>query len=126
MKKSNEEIDKIIHDALSKEEAKFYDQLGEQSLIEQTLGIYQGRNKYAYIAVLVVSIILLGIFVYCGIEFFNAESARDMAISGTIGFFCIVMIMGIKINHWMQMQTNRVLREMKRLELQIAAVAENK
>jgi len=124
MKNSNEEIDKIIHDALSEEEAQFYDKLGEQSLIEQTLGIYQGRNKYAYIAALVVSIILLGIFVYCGIEFFNAESSRDMVISGTIGFFCIVMIMGIKINHWMQMQTNRVLREMKRLELQIAAMAE--
>jgi len=124
MKNSNEEIDKIIHEALSQEEAKFYDELGEQSVLEQTLGVYQGKNKGLYIAALVASIIILGVFVYCGIEFFNADTPREMVIFGAVGFFCLIMIMGIKIYHWMQMQTNRVLREMKRIELQIAAMAE--
>jgi len=124
MKNSNEEIDKIIHEALSQEEAKFYDELGEQSVLEQTLGVYQGKNKGLYIAALVASIIILGVFVYCGIEFFNADTPREMVIFGAVGFFCLIMIMSIKIYHWMQMQTNRVLREMKRIELQIAAMAE--
>lgn len=126
MKHSNEEIDKIIHEALSKEEAEFYDQLGEQNLFEMALGVFQGTNKVVYIIATIMAFAFFGGFVYCAIQFYEAESTREMLLYAGIGFWCIISVTAIKLWHWMQMNTNRVLREMKRLELQIAAVAEKK
>ncbi len=122
MKNSDEQIDKIIHAALSKEEAAYYDQLGEQSLIDMSLGIFKGRNKGIYILTVIMSFILFGAFVYCAIEFYQAPDVKDMLIYGAIGFWCMIGVFGIKIWYWMQMNTNSILREMKRLELQIASL----
>lgn len=126
MKHSNEEIDKIIHEALSKEEAEFYDQLGDQNLLEMSLGVFQGKNKVIYIIVTLMALVWFAGFVYCAIKFYHAESTRDMVMYAGIGIWCIISVTAIKLWHWMQMNTNRILREMKRLELQIAAVAEKK
>jgi len=123
MKNNSEEIDKIIHEALGKEEAEFYDQLGEQSLLEMSLGVFRGRNKFIYILTLVVSFVFVGIFIYCAIEFFKAETVKEMIIYGAIGFYSIISITAIKLWHWMQMNTNQILREMKRLELQVSTLA---
>ncbi len=124
MKKTNEQIDQIIHEALSKEEAAFYDQLGEQNLLEMSLGVFQGRNKVIYIIATAMALIWFVGFIICVIRFLEAETTRDMAIYGAAGFWCIISVTAIKLWHWMQMNTNRILREMKRLELQVAAMAE--
>jgi len=122
MKQSNEHIDKIIHEALSKEEAEFYDQLGEQSLLEMSLGVFQGRNKGIYILTMIMSFLLFGGFVYCAIQFFKVDNTREMLIYAAIGFWCMMGVSGIKLWHWMQMNTNSILREMKRQELQITTL----
>jgi len=41
--KNYEEIDDMIRQALSEEEAKFYDELGEQTLPEMVGGLFKGR-----------------------------------------------------------------------------------
>ena len=126
MKKSNEEIDQIIHEALSKEEAAFYDQLGEQSLLEMSLGVFQGKNKVIYIIVTIMALLWFVGFIICVVRFLEAETARELITYAAAGFWCILSVTAIKLWHWMQMNTNRMLREMKRLELQIAAMAESK
>lgn len=126
MKKTNEQIDKIIHEALSKEEAEFYDQLGEQSLLEMSLGVFQGKNKIIYILTTIMAFVWFVAFIFCVVRFIEAETTRDLITYAAAGFWCILSVTAIKLWHWMQMNTNRILREMKRLELQIAAVAENK
>ncbi|MEQ8477990.1 DUF6768 family protein [Fulvivirga sp.] len=121
MKKTNEQIDKIIYEALSKEEAEFYDQLGEQNIIDMTLGVFQGKNKNLYILTFIMAFVLFIAVVYCGVQFYQAETVKEMLVYIGIGFFCMTGVMGIKMWHWMQMNNNVILREMKRLELQIAA-----
>ncbi|MEQ9165441.1 MAG: DUF6768 family protein [Fulvivirga sp.] len=121
MKNTNEQIDKIIYEALSKEEAEFYDQLGEQNIIDMTLGVFQGKNKNLYILTFIMAFLLFGGVVYCGVQFYHAETVKEMLVYIGIGFFCMTGVMGIKMWHWMQMNNNVILREMKRLELQIAA-----
>ena len=125
MKITDEKIDKIIHEALNKEEAAYYDQLGEQSLLEMSLDVFKGRNKGIYIITVIMSLVLFGGFVYCAIEFYNSPDIKQMLIYGGIGFWCILGVTGIKLWHWMQMNTNRVIRELKRLELQIASMKNN-
>ncbi|MEQ8926259.1 MAG: DUF6768 family protein [Fulvivirga sp.] len=121
MKTTDEQIDKIIHEALSKEEAEYYDQLGEQSLLDMSLGVFQGRNKNIYILTLIVSFIIFGVFVYCAFQFFNASEIKEMLIYGGIALWSIISVMAVKLWHWMEMHTNRLIREIKRLELQIAS-----
>ena len=121
MKTSDEQIDKIITDALSKEEAAYYEQLGEQNIIEMSLGVFQGKNRVLYLFALVFSFIIFGAFIYYAYLFYHAVELKDLMIYGAICMWCMVMIAGIKIWHWMIMNTNRILRELKRLELQLAA-----
>ena len=123
MKHTNEQIDKIIHEALTKEEAAFYDQLGEQNIVEMTLGVFQGKNKGLYILTFIMSLILFGAFVFCMFKLYHAETTKAMILYGAGAFWSIISVLGIKIWYWMQMNTNSILREMKRLELQIAALS---
>lgn len=121
MKNTNEQIDKIIYEALSKEEAEFYDQLGEQNILDMTLGVFKGKNKNLYILTFMMAFALFVAVVYCSVQFYHAETLKEMLVYIGISFFCMTGVMGIKMWHWMQMNTNTILREMKRLELQIAA-----
>ncbi|MTI40942.1 DUF6768 family protein [Fulvivirga lutimaris] len=121
MKNTNEQIDKIIYEALSKEEAEFYDQLGEQNIIDMTLGVFKGKNKNLYILTFIMAFLLFGAVVYCSVQFYHADTLKEMLIYLGIALWCMMSVGFIKIWHWMQMNTNSVLREMKRLELQIAA-----
>ncbi len=45
MKTNMEDIDQLIKDTLTQEEAKFYDDLEEQSFLQMVLGIFSGKNS---------------------------------------------------------------------------------
>ena len=122
MNASDKEIDKIFHEALSTEEAAYYDQLGEQSVIDMAFGVFQGKNKTIYIITFIVSFFLFGVVIWAGIKFYHAETIKEMLSYGAISFFFMIAVMGTKIWYWMQMNNNALLREMKRLELQIASI----
>jgi hypothetical protein len=126
MKNNEEQIDKIILEALSKEEAGYYDKLGEQSILDMSLGVLRGKNKGIYLLTIIFSFLLFGVFVYSAIKFFKAQDIIEMLRYGAIGFFSILSITAIKIWYWMQMNTNALQREMKRIEIQLAALLNEK
>jgi hypothetical protein len=114
-----QEIDQIIKEALSEEEAAFYDQLDEQPILNMVGDLYTGRMKYLAIGSMIVMVILFGISIYCTVQFFQAEELREMMAWGFGAWFCILAVMANKFWQWMEMQKNQVLREIKRVELQI-------
>jgi len=118
--KNYEEIDDIIRTALSKDEAKFYDELGEQTLTEMVGGLFQGRTRWITYMTMVIMPILFGIGVYCAIEFFKSDDLRHMMMWGAGAFFFVMGTSFIKVFHWLQMDKNALIREIKRLELQVA------
>ena len=121
--KQNEEIDNIIYEALSKEEAEFYDQLGEQSIMEMAWGVYKGRNKWVSITSVVLGTILFAIFIYAAIQFFQVDDTKEMLRWMAIGLVCLGTSQALKIWQWMQMDKNAILREMKRLEVQVSMLS---
>lgn len=123
MKKDIEKIDALIKEALNQEEAKFYDELGEQNLFEKLGGVFKGKLGWLVILMNVVSLALLGLLVYCGIQFFDTEVTHELIQWGAGFFICLMTISMIKLFVWMQMDKNDVLRELKRLELQISALS---
>ena len=123
MKREIDEIDEMIKEALSKEEAKFYDELGEQNIIEKLGGVFKGKMAWLSIIMNVVNLIIFGLLIYCTIEFFNTESTNGLIKWGIAIMTCLIFMGMIKLHVWMQMDKNDVLRELKRLELQISAMA---
>jgi len=123
MKNEMEEIDKLIKDTLSKEEAKFYDKLEEQNHIESVFGLYKGKNAWLNILLNIVTVIFFVALIYCGIQFFKAESAIELTKWGIGSLALLLNMCMLKLYSWMQMDKHAILREMKRLELQIMSLS---
>lgn len=118
-----QEIDELIKQALSEDEAAFYDQLDEQPIHEMVFDLYKGRMRWLAIGSGVVMIILFGVGIYCAVKFFQATEIREMMHWGFATWFCMVAVMANKAWQWMEMQKNQVLREIKRVELQVGMLA---
>ena len=120
MKKSENEIDDLIHQALNKEEAAYYDQLGEQNLPQMVFGLFKGRNGWLNVVMVIMTFAILGVMIFTIIEMLNAENVGDKIewmFYSLLGFITIVLM---KIWSWNQIDKNAILREMKRLEYQVA------
>ena len=120
MKTENERIDEMIKEALSEEEAKFYENLEEQSVLEMSIGVFQGKMKWLAVMTAFIMVIFFALSVYCLIAFLNADSTRDMILWGSGMFGGMMAVTMLKLFHWMQMDKNAIIREIKRLELTVA------
>ena len=123
MKDNMEEIDKLIKDTLSAEEAKFYDELEEQNLFGMVGGLFTGKLKWILILMNVVTITAFIGFIYCVVQFVNTDITNELIKWGVFGVVLLMMISMLKLFAWMQMDKNALLREIKRLELQISALS---
>lgn len=124
MEKNKEQnIDDLIRDALTKEEARFYDELGEQNLPEMIAGLFHGKMRWWTILSVIVQFVMFGFTIYFGIQFFKAEELREMMIWGAGGMTFFLAMSFMKLFHWLMMDKNAILREIKRLELQVATLA---
>ena len=123
MKTNMEDIDKIIKETLTQEEAKFYDDLEEQNVLQMFGGLFSGKNKWLIILMNIVQILFFVLFIRCAIMFFEATETNDLIRWGTYGFATLLAQGMLKMFSWMQMDKNALLREIKRLELQISSLA---
>ncbi len=123
MRKEYEEIDQLIKEALTEEEATFYDSLDEQNVFQMIFGVFGGKNKWIIVLMNIVSFIAFGLFIYCIVQFFNTDVTNDLIKWSIGGMFCVLMISMLKIFIWMQMDKNSIIRELKRLELQVSTLS---
>ena len=123
MNTNKEDIDKLIKETLSQEEAKFYDGLEEQNVFEMVGGLFQGKNKWIMILMNLMTLVFFGLFVYCTVQFFNTNETNEMLKWGIGGLVFLFGVSMLKVFAWMQMDKNAILREMKRLELQVSSLS---
>ena len=123
MKTEKEKIDELIKETLNQEEAKFYDELEEQSLFGKLGEVYRGKLGWLAIVMNIVHLVIFGLFVYCITQFFNTDDTNALIKWSSAGFLCMIAMGMLKIYVWMQMDKNDLLRELKRLELQIVALS---
>lgn len=126
MKTNMEDIDKLIKDTLTEEEAKFYDELDEQNVFEMLGGLFKGKNRWIMYLMNFMTLVFFGFFVYCAVEFFNTENTNEMITWGVGGLVFLFGVSMLKVFAWMQMDKNAILREIKRLELQVSSLAAKK
>jgi len=123
MNKEMEEIDKLIKDTLSQEEAKFYDSLDEQNIFEMLCGLFRGKNAWINILLNIMIVVFFAAFIYIGIQFFDSETTDELIKWGLGSIACLLCISMLKLYAWMQMDKYAILREMKRLELQVMSLS---
>ncbi|MHA7059368.1 DUF6768 family protein [Aquimarina sp. M1] len=123
MKNKMEDIDQLIKETLTNEEAKFYDELDEQNLLEMVGALFKTKNSWVIIVMFVVNLVVFGLFIYCLIQFLSTDNTNELIRWSAAGFFCIMITGMLKLFSWMQMDKNALLREIKRLELQISSIA---
>ncbi len=123
MKNNNEEIDQIIKESLTQEEAQFYNELEEQNLLHQLGSLFTTKMGWLIVVMNIVIVVMFVFSIYCVIQFLNTDSTNEMIKWVAAGFICWSSVAMIKLFLWMQMDKNTILRELKRLELQVAVMS---
>lgn len=119
------EIDRKLAEALRADDESLFDvHAGEQSLFEQVADTFRGRRRWMVAMVWFWSFVVFGVAVYAAVRFFQADTDRGM-IGWGLGFvMAMIGVSMLKSWYFMEMNRNAVLREIKRVELQIARLAE--
>ncbi len=124
MKREEERIDKLIREALTEEEAAFYDELEEQDLFGKLGSVYKGKLGWLALLMTIVQVLIFAVFIWCLVQFLNAESTEALIKWGAAGFVALMSVTLMKMFIWMQINKNDVLRELKKLEFQLATYIE--
>lgn len=114
------DLDRMIEEALNAEDRAILDRYGEQGMFAQLGGLFQGKLAFwtALIALAQIGMFVAAVFAI--MKFMNAGDAQTLARWAAIAWFAATGVIVIKTWFWMQMQANRILREVKRVELQVA------
>ncbi len=119
------DIDDAITKALEDEvDQALYDFTRRETLFGQVRDMMFGTSLQVTALAYVIIFMWMGLAIWFGIRFFNApdtQSALAWGLGFLLAFFAIGML---KIWFWMLAMRNTVLREIKRLELQVAKLGE--
>ncbi len=118
-------IDDKIKQALEAEDAEVYAQFAEEpSLLAQSLELLRTRNRWLNSMVIVVVAMFMGIGIYSLWRFAMAHETKAL-IGWAMSFgFSMAVVGTLKIWAWMEIEKNCTIREIKRLELQVARLTQ--
>lgn len=115
------DLDQMIGQALDTEERELLRRLGEEpGFFSQAFGVFGGAAGWVNLLLMAVQGALFVAGVWATWNFFQASDALAALRWGLPAAVALLMALIIKLALWPTMQTNRVIRELKRLELQIA------
>jgi TM2 domain-containing membrane protein YozV len=85
---------------------------------------FNGKMKWIYVLVIFFSTLFFIGMLYCGYQFYHAQEVKAL-LSWGIGIVILALFTQIsKMWYWTEMGHNRVIREIKLLELQVAHLTE--
>ncbi len=114
-------LDEAISETLSKEDAEFLARFEkEPGFSQQMFGILRGPMAWVYWLFLVFAIPFAFLGIYSGWKFATEPELVVMIRWGGLALFCMIILVVVRIVFFMQINTNQILRELKRVELQVA------
>lgn len=116
-----QDIDRMIEEALDGEEqALFRGTAREPGFFEQAFGLLGGPNGWVNVVMMVVQTALFVCGLWAGWRFFEAETALSALHWGLPAAVLVLMSLIIKLGMMPELQANRLMRELKRQQLQAA------
>ena len=97
---------------------------GEQSLAELLTEVFRGRQPLFVVGGFVANLVFFVFGIFAVINFLQAPEVRDMVVWGAAAGFCFAVVATIKIWYWLEMMRHALVRDIKRVELQIAQLAQ--
>jgi hypothetical protein len=116
-KMNDEQIKKIINGT--------YDEPREESIWSMASDFYSRKMLSIVIFIWVWAILFMAMTVYGAVQFFRVDQTKGQIMYAAI-FICGCQFIGLmKIFAWQMIHRNSIKREIKRLELRVAALAES-
>lgn len=124
MTKHTNDLDERIRNALNPADETL-DELvhrTEPGLFAMTTSVMRGRYWWVSAAIIIVSLALTALGVFVAVRFFQTDAVRDQIMYATSFIVLMLAVLAMKLWFWMAMNRNAVAREVKRVELQVAAL----
>ncbi len=103
---------------------EIYDTTKEDTLLSMVGQLYSRRMLPSLLVTGVYCLPFLFLAVYCGIKFFDTQQVQFQLMYAAIFICCVHVIFLRKVIYWQMLHKNSVSREVKRLEVRIAELAE--
>ncbi|HEX2854752.1 MAG TPA: DUF6768 family protein [Opitutaceae bacterium] len=110
------DLDQKIQAALRRDQPA--DLLGsEPNLAEEILIAFRGRQRWQSSLLIILNLAIFAALVFAVVRFDGSAEVTAQLRWGGLALVLLLMITMLKIWFWLEMSTNRVLREVKRVEL---------
>ena len=117
-------IDAKIKRALEATDADLADEFdGDQSMMEMVFDVFRGTQKWLTFLAIFWGLVFMAASVFGIIHLIQSDNMHEHMMWGLGVMFCLGAVSLMKIWFWMQMNRNSILREIKRVELQVARLA---
>lgn len=115
------DLDERIRQALETDGSETFSTVDTDASIFQTIGdTFRGRNRVivamVYVSTTVFSVLLL----WAAYRFFTATDPAQATCDGILMLATMLCVVGEKMWYWMEMNRVTLMRELKRVELQLA------
>ncbi len=118
------ELHRAIRQSLSAEDAELLDRFGaDQSLHRQVLATFAGQLRWFNAAGWVAGAVLFAVACVFAFRFWSAQDLREMLRWGAASALAFAGLALVKVWFWLELQKNAIVRELKRLEVQVASLA---
>lgn len=115
------DLDTMIDEALNAEERDLLNAIGEEpGYFTQVFSLFGGRLGWINWLLMVVQTLMFIASIYAIFQFFGATDTLEALHWGLPAAVLLILSAQIKFLMWPSLQANRVIREVKRLELQVA------
>ena len=115
------DLDARIREALEREDNSLDNvTLTEASVWELFFSTMKGRNRIFGFLVNFWFLVFMIVLFYCMYRYSQVEELRSSITWGLGVVLSAMIVLSMKVWVWMEMQKNSVLREVKRVELQLA------
>lgn len=110
------DLEKKIQAALRRESSDSA-LVGEPNLAEEVLAAFRGRHRWVTAVAMAAQLAALAGFVYAATRFLGVPELAAQLRWGGLALLLFGVSSMIKIWFWLELHSNRVLREVKRVEL---------
>jgi len=101
-----------------------YDDRREDTLRDMIATFYDRKMRSVAMFVWIVALVFVFAAIFCAIQFLDEDRTKYQIMDAAL-FVCFVQIVGhLKIFAWQMIHRHSIKREIKRLELRIAELAE--
>lgn len=118
------DLDRAIRQSLSAEDMELFDRLGaDQALHRQVLATFEGRLRWFNAAGWIAGVVFFAVACILGWRFMHAQELEDMLRWGAASALAFAGVALVKVWFWLELQKIAIVREVKRLEVQVASLA---